>query len=202
MLKNVFLLRHGQTDWNKERRMQGHTDVPLNTEGQSQARSVQTLLEKLRIDYVVSSDLKRAYETAQIATEGIQVPLVADQRLREVHLGQLEGKTALEIQNEFGIEAWNKWASHRLEDFSFSLSGGETGFQALERMHECLQENLQQSHIQNLLVTTHGLMLRRFLHQLRPDLDTPVQIPNCVVYKVQWDLQSKKFSFLELEPLK
>ena len=88
----LFLFRHGQTDWNREGRLQGHTDTPLNAAGLAQAEALAKRLLAHRLDAVVSSDLTRALTSARIIAEVSGVPLLTDPGLREVSVGLAEGK--------------------------------------------------------------------------------------------------------------
>ena len=100
MLK-VYLLRHGLTDWNKLRRVQGSSDIPLNEEGRRVARLTAEGMRDMPIDLVYSSPLKRARETAEIICAGRDVPIVFDERIREIGFGEFEGVTWPEIyENE------------------------------------------------------------------------------------------------------
>jgi broad specificity phosphatase PhoE len=81
------LVRHGQTDWNVARRYQGQQDIPLNTEGIQQARTLAMMMKDETFDAIFSSDLQRAMQTAQILAEGRLVKAIPDVRLREIGFG-------------------------------------------------------------------------------------------------------------------
>ena len=87
----LFLFRHGETDWNREGRLQGHTDTPLNATGLAQAQALAESLRPHRLDAVVSSDLARARTTAQIVAEALRVPLFIEAGLRETRCRQPDG---------------------------------------------------------------------------------------------------------------
>lgn len=89
--RSFYFVRHGETDWNKEARIQGHTDIPLNETGRQQAEHAVGVLARMPIDVIVSSSLGRAYETASIINAGLQKPLVVDEGLKERNYGQYEG---------------------------------------------------------------------------------------------------------------
>src|ERR1019366_1741101 len=105
----VFMTRRGETDWNVEGRWQGHTDTPLNENGRAQARAVAEALRSEGVPAIVSSDLARAHETAQIigASLGIAVAYV-DADLRERMFGVFEGLTRAECER-LHPEAWRAW---------------------------------------------------------------------------------------------
>ena len=89
--RSFYFVRHGETDWNKEGRIQGHTDIPLNQTGRIQAEQVVPVLARLPIDRIVVSGLSRAYETASIINAALQKPLNVDEGLRERYFGDFEG---------------------------------------------------------------------------------------------------------------
>jgi hypothetical protein len=89
--RSFYFLRHGETDWNKEGRVQGHTDIPLNDTGRSQAEQVVCILARTPIHRIVVSSLSRAYETASIVNAALQKPLAVDEGLKERHFGDFEG---------------------------------------------------------------------------------------------------------------
>ena len=198
MLKTIYLFRHGQTDWNLARRMQGHTDIPLNAEGRRQAETLQSFFKEHPVELMVSSDLARAKQTAEIANANLQAQHILNADFREVFLGDIEGLTHDEIIARHGEEGWLKWTSHESKNFSFTYENGESALSAIERFQKGLIELCLTSQEDHIGVCTHGLMMRRFLHSLRPDLKEPLPIPNCVVYKIQWN-PNAGFTATELE---
>lgn len=94
MKTEIWLIRHGETDWNAEQRLQGWRDIPLNEAGRQQAKSVQRFLtqQNIAFDAVLTSDLQRAIQTAQIAFEGYPTVLNQDAQLRERNYGIYEGQ--------------------------------------------------------------------------------------------------------------
>src|SRR4029079_17049555 len=123
-LRRLILLRHGQTDYNVDGRMQGHLDSNLTAEGHDQAAAAAPVLAELAPDRVISSDLRRAVDTADVVAAAcgppVQVdaaevvaaacglPVKFDARLRETHLGQWQGRTVAEIDRDYpgAIAAW------------------------------------------------------------------------------------------------
>ena len=91
--RSFYFLRHGETDWNKQGLLQGHTNIPLNETGRRQAREIIPVLEKLPIDRIIASTLSRAQETAQIVNAVLNKPFAEDSQLWERHFGDFEGKT-------------------------------------------------------------------------------------------------------------
>ena len=100
-LRRIILLRHGQTDYNVEGRMQGHLDSHLTTAGHDQAAVAAPVLAELAPDRIVSSDLRRAVDTAEVVGSACGLPVKFDARLRETHLGRWQGQTVAEIDRQY-----------------------------------------------------------------------------------------------------
>lgn len=98
--KSFYFIRHGQTDWNKEQRLQGQTDIPLNDMGREQAEALQALVATINITHVYYSPLSRAQETMHIACKHLSVPKVALEGLKELHCGEWEGTVCDQIKKE------------------------------------------------------------------------------------------------------
>ena len=99
-MTELILIRHGETDWNAQQRIQGHLDVPLNRNGLSQADAIGQRFRSQSVDKLVSSDLARAMQTAEPIAKACGLEIVEDARLRERHLGILQGKTREQAQQQ------------------------------------------------------------------------------------------------------
>jgi glucosyl-3-phosphoglycerate phosphatase len=106
-VKRLVLLRHGLTPWNAERRFQGHADIELTETGHTQAAAAAQVLASYAPVQLWCSDLSRAVQTAEYVAEATQLVPVLDERLREIHVGDFEGKTHPEILEEYGPEPWD-----------------------------------------------------------------------------------------------
>jgi glucosyl-3-phosphoglycerate phosphatase len=114
-LRRLILLRHGQTDYNVDGRMQGHIDSHLTDAGHEQAAEAAPVLASLAPDRLVSSDLRRAVDTAEVVGAACGLPVKFDLRLRETHLGLWQGHTVAEIERDYpgAIATWRSdpaWA--------------------------------------------------------------------------------------------
>lgn len=97
----LYIIRHGETDWNKQRRLQGQSDTELNEYGIRLAQITGEALKDIRFDHIFSSPLKRAYRTAEIIRDGRTVPIVTDDRLKEIGFGINEGVSSELITADF-----------------------------------------------------------------------------------------------------
>ena len=96
----IYIIRHGQTDWNLEKKMIGQIDVSLNQTGKEQAKLSINQLSALKIDEIIASDLARTKETADIINASLHLPISFDARLRERNYGDLEGVSEKDISQE------------------------------------------------------------------------------------------------------
>jgi probable phosphoglycerate mutase len=188
MLKTVIYFRHGETDWNRAGRFQGHSDIPLNQLGRDQALRLQPILQRFQPEIVCSSDLLRAKETARIANALLQRNHLMDPQLREVYLGQAEGKTVAEMEPLWGKEFMDKWFDSHPDYNNFCFPGGETKLQSVQRVKGFLEKMLRELPYQTLAVCGHGGTLRRFCHFISADHSKEFPIPNCCVYQIQFDV--------------
>ncbi len=149
------MIRHGETDWNAERRIQGHRDLPLNATGLAQAAALARGLAGLRADAIFSSDLLRARQTAQPLADALGLPLQLEPDLRERNFGCCEGKTIDEIM--VGEAAIARGLSARCPEFV--LPGGESLLQHRVRIEACLERLAARHAGQVIAVVSHGGVL-------------------------------------------
>jgi 2,3-bisphosphoglycerate-dependent phosphoglycerate mutase len=150
----VHLVRHGETDWNVEGRLQGWTDIPLNEVGREQARVAAAELAIRPIGSIFSSDLSRARDTAAAIAQAVDVEVVTDPTLRERNYGVAEGRLTSELNAELDGRLDEYWA-----DPDFAFDGGETRREAYERLGGFLAGVVAQAP-QEIVVVSHGGALR------------------------------------------
>jgi broad specificity phosphatase PhoE len=163
----VHLARHGETDWNRELRWQGHADPPLNALGRQQARALAESLAGMRIAAVYSSDLRRASETAEIVAGRLEVPLHLEAALRELDVGSWEGHTLaeLEARHAEAVARWEQSGEHGWE-------GGESHAEMAARVLEAIR-SIAAGHVgEEVLVVSHGGPMRA-LRAFAAGLDYP-----------------------------
>lgn len=132
-MTRILLIRHGETAWNAVRRLQGHTDIPLNDEGERQAEALARSLAGEKLDAIISSDLARAMQTAQaVAARHPQVPLHTDAGLRERGYGVFEGLLYTEIAERYPIE----FAEWQARDVESVMPAGERVAESFRQFNE------------------------------------------------------------------
>ncbi len=154
---NLYLIRHGETDWNKHGRIQGHLDIPLNQQGRLQAKILATKLKDLHIEKIYSSDLSRAYQTAEIIKKTIDSPLISENRLRERNYGEWQQLSWSEVhlQNPKVRQEWKNDPLHS------KPPQGESIQELYDRVHNLFSEILKSDKDKdNILIVAHNSPLR------------------------------------------
>lgn len=187
--KRVFLVRHGETEWNAEMRWQGHIDLPLNAAGLAQAELLAEQLRGERIQAVLTSDLSRARQTAEILARPHAAPIQASDRLREVHVGEVEGLQRDAIISRFGEEALAAWRD--MDNRHFAFPGGESKHQALSRGLPAIEGFLQWTSAETVAVVFHSLLMRLVLYAIFPELKQPLGITNCRWFELSYDPEQR-----------
>ena len=166
---NLVVVRHGQTDWNVEERYQGQLDVPLNAIGRSQAEALKRDLAGIDFDAAYSSPLSRAFETAQVIANELEV--IADERLSEIHHGAWQGQRKFDIAEQWPDE-WERWSK---EPLHFTPPGGES----VARVRARVEDFLTSIRGTNVLCVSHGIVIQNLLSILKHDTCVP---PNASVH--------------------
>lgn len=183
-VSEIVLVRHGQTDWNRDQRWQGQTDVELNEEGRAQAAA---LAEKLRHeDFAVaySSDLARARSTAEIILAGKNTPLRLEASLREKANGLFEGLTTGEILEQHDQE----WAKRLQDRHNYLYPQGESGAILEERVVEAFKKIVAENRGRKILIVTHEGPLRmilKYFDDLSVEQMYRVHPQNCQDYRLR-----------------
>jgi 2,3-bisphosphoglycerate-dependent phosphoglycerate mutase len=193
----LFLFRHGETDWNREGRLQGHTDTLLNATGLAQARALAERLLPHRLDAVVSSDLSRARTTAQIVADTLGIPLFTEPGLREVDVGAAEGLLWADAEIRFGEGLTERWYS----DGDVAFPGGETGIATRMRGLAGLRRFTAAHLYRRIGVSTHGAMVRQLMRHALPPGSPPVQARNTVLFVLKYEPTADRLMAVEREDL-
>ena len=157
-ITRLLVIRHGETAWNTEGRIQGHTDIPLNDKGRWQAERLAQALASEDLDAIYASDLDRARNTAQPVADAAGLPLQLNARLRERHFGRHEGFTQVEVAAQWPEEG-RRW---RERDPSYGPEGGETLQSFYDRCVTELTALAHQHMGQSIAVVAHGGVLDCF----------------------------------------
>ena len=175
-VQRVFIVRHGETDYNVEHRWQGHLDIPLNQNGQQQAQLLANYLQNEVIDAIFASDLKRAYSTAQAIARLKGLSVIADPRLREINVGIFQGMSNVQIEEAYP-EDKIQWDINN----DFAPANGESRYQVQTRAYEAWQSITNQADVNTALLVAHGGTIRMLLEKIFPERTERIQLHNTSV---------------------
>jgi len=158
-MTTIYLTRHGQTEWNKVRRMQGWQNAPLTQLGKKQAAQLGKRLNTVLFDSVYSSDSDRAYHTAEIITQNRNQEINKIAALREISLGEWEGRLITEFEKSNPTEYENFWKSPHL----YASSTGENFFDVKDRVIPAIEKIIHQHQQECVLIVAHTVVVKIIL---------------------------------------
>lgn len=182
----LILLRHGESEWNRQNRFTGWVDVDLSERGEEEARRAGMLLRGIPLDCIFTSALRRAWRTAEIVREVIghpELPVERAEALNERHYGQLQGLNKDEVRQRYGEEQFRRWR----RSYDVPPPGGESLAQTRQRVVAYFRRRIVPKLVQgkNVLIVAHGNSLRALLMELEgiPPEEIPrVEVPTGVPY--------------------
>lgn len=197
----LILLRHGESQWNKENRFTGWIDVDLSDRGIEEARAAGRLLRNISFDVVFTSALRRAIRTAEIVLEEVgrkDIPLIKDAALNERHYGDLQGLNKDDVARRYGEEQFKLWR----RSYDIAPPNGESLKMTQERVLPYYQREilplLKQGN--NVLIVAHGNSLRALvmaLEKLTPEEIVAVNIPTGIPFAYLLDADGNVLEKIE-----
>ena len=182
----IILIRHGETEWNSQQRMQGHSNSDLSSVGQAQIQALGEWMKNVPFDHIYSSDSLRAKQTAEAITQFSGHKLKIDLRLREKNLGVFEGLTSEEAR-ERHPEVFRLF---KTAGSKYVIDEGESTQQLQDRALEIVNEIRIKHPEERVLLVTHGGFIRVVMkHSLGLSLETPTRflIRNTGVFRLVWE---------------
>ncbi|HUF37950.1 MAG TPA: histidine phosphatase family protein [Anaerolineales bacterium] len=176
-MTTLYLIRHGETDWNVEGRYQGQADPPLNARGVAQSGELVEALRGERLDALCSSPLDRAAATARILSQALGIPFTTDDRFMEIHQGDWQTRLRAEIESLYPDE-FRLWEQRPWET---RPPGGETLQQVRDRVHAGADDLVARHPVSRIGLVTHripiALLMMRY-QDLDPDIIRTLHLPN------------------------
>ncbi len=163
----LYLVRHGETQWNKEGRIQGHSDIPLNEYGKYLAKETARGLSRIPFDLAYTSPLIRAKETAEIILEGRNIKIIPESRIQEIGFGISEGVYLDRSKKESKSNTFRKFFTDT--EHYVVPQGGESLLQLSDRVDKFLQELFIKKELKDkiILISTHGAALTAMLNRIK-----------------------------------
>lgn len=195
----LYCVRHGESVYNVEGRLQGQADVRLSPLGLGHAEAVAATLGKLEIEAVYASPLSRAMETARPLAAALKLPIVEDARLKEIDIGIFQGVLAVELADRFPEEA----ARWRSQDPDFRIPRGESRRDLMVRAEAAFHDIRAAEHRQ-VAVVAHGGVLAAALKALLgvPAERNPFMLYNGSISMLEWSGQLKLMTLNQVDHLR
>lgn len=165
-MKNIFVVRHGETDFNKEGRYLGRTDEPLNSLGISQAKEIAKKTKGLNVEIIYCSPLKRAVQTARFIAKSCSCEIIVKECFIERSIGDYEGLTKDEAKNKYP----NLYLKNITRIFNEAPPKGETINEVMARVYSGLNEIKNQDKFSNVLILTHGFVAKVINKYFNPQI--------------------------------
>lgn len=160
----VYLTRHGQTEWNIEKRLQGHGNSPLTESGLRGAEELSKRLEDINIERIYTSPIERAYKTAIILKGNKKIDVVNHEGLKEMNFGDFEGKITEDVMKENPDWNINLIMQGNLE---MRAPNGETLAEVRERVSKAMDQIIQDNEGKTILIVGHGITLKAIMNYFK-----------------------------------
>ncbi len=195
----LYCVRHAESVYNSEGRIQGQADPPLSEYGEQQAQALGEAFRGAKVNAVFSSPLRRAYDTATPIAEAVGLPIQSDDRLKELNAGIFQGKQWDEIATTFPREA-ALWKSH---DPDFRIPNGESRRELMQRGYAALQA-IKAQDLPCVILVAHGGTLSAALKALLeiPAQRNPFQLFNGSISRLDWKDEVRLATLNQIEHLK
>lgn len=178
MVKKLYLFRHGETDWNKEFKIQGRTDNPLNKKGLQQASATALILQDRGIEYIYSSPLTRAIQTAEALKNLIDVNIQIVEDLIEGDFGSIEGLNSKDVENRLECQSINEGGDIN------EATGGESEKYMTERVLNAIIDICNSTPFDTIGISSHGHVLRNVLEAC--NFSDATRLKNCEVIEAEF----------------
>ncbi len=188
---NIYLVRHGQTDYNKNGKFQGTTDVDLNALGLKQAGQIGMRLQAKRIDIIYASPLKRVAQTASVISKYTNSNIITREELREINMGEWEFLNVEQVRAKHA-GYYEEWSKHTAD---LPYPGGECGADVEKRAMRVVEEIINQGYEESVIVTSGGtirVLLSSFMG-LKLENRFLLDTDNCGLSVVRYEMQGKKY---------
>jgi probable phosphoglycerate mutase len=181
----LFIVRHGEVDFNAEGRYIGSIDVELNSKGLQQTRNISNEISRLHIDTIITSPLKRCKCMTDILCENIDVPIVALDEFRERGIGVFEGLTREDVKNKYP----DLWARNITRIYDDAPPGGETIKEVENRVFEGLIKVRKEYNDKNVLIVTHafvGKVIHKYFYNMTEEQFFKYRLDNAKVLEYEF----------------
>ncbi|WP_088102087.1 histidine phosphatase family protein [Halalkalibacter urbisdiaboli] len=155
----LYITRHGETEWNKQKRLQGWSDSDLTDKGIANAISLGERLKSINLNAIYSSPSKRASDTAKLICGDKDIPIIYEDKLKEIYLGSWEGRTQSELEENYPSDYYSFWNTPHLYTSKDCESFGELQTKLVDVLHTIKEKNISG----NILIVTHAVVIKTLM---------------------------------------
>lgn len=155
----IYITRHGETEWNLEKRMQGWNDSPLTAKGIEDAIALGYRLKNVDLKCVYTSPSGRAMKTSELIIGNRDIAIIREENLREIHLGEWEGKTAFELDKADKVNHKAFWEAPHL----YVPNKGESFFEVRKRISDVLNRIINENKNDEIMIVTHAVIVKTIM---------------------------------------
>lgn len=196
MKQNIYIFRHGETDWNDTGRIQGRIDIELNGKGLVQAKNIAPFLKDIKFNHIYSSPLKRAFKTASIVANDLNIKdIIVENNLAEYDYGEANGLLKTEIDQIYGDGFFsNCWSSSKPEYDNLAFKGCKTKLETRHRLLQCVKDIAKKDKSENLLLSSHGFAIKQLI--IGSGSVNHRGLTNCEIVQFSIDLENDTFELV------
>ena len=194
-MKNIYIFRHGETDWNNFGKLQGQTDIELNEAGISQAKNVSKYIKDVKFNILFTSPLKRAKRTARIVADDLNIEnIIVENDLIECDFGDGNGVLKQDINKLFGNNFNESWSSSEAKYDDLKFPNGESKMEVRNRIVGCVNKIISNNeNLDNFLLSSHGFVIKQLI--IASGSDNHKKLENCEI--VHFNFDNNKINFVK-----
>lgn len=188
-MKNIYIFRHGETDWNAIDKLQGRNDIELNENGIQQAQNISKHIKDINFDRIFSSPLKRALKTAKTVANDLNIEnIILENDLIECNFGDAEGVIKKDINSIFGKNFGENFYSGDIQYDDLKFPNGESKKELRDRITNCINKIvLNNLDLDNYLLSSHGFAIKQLI--IATGSEDYSGLKNCEIVHFQFDIE-------------
>lgn len=192
-MKNIYIFRHGETDWNNLGKLQGQTDIELNEKGILQAKNISKYIKNIEFNKIFTSPLKRAMKTAEIVANDLNIKnIIAENDLIECDFGDGNGVLKQDVNKLFGDNFNENWSSDKTQYDNLKFPNGESKIEVRNRIVKCIHKIISDNkNLDNFLFSSHGFVIKQLI--IASGSNDHKKLSNCEIVHFNFDEDVIKF---------
>ena len=192
-MKNIYIFRHGETDWNNLGKLQGQTDIELNEKGILQAKNISKYIKNIKFSKIFTSPLKRAIKTTEIVANDLNIKdVIVENDLIECNFGDGNGVLKQDVNKLFGDNFNENWSSSETQYDNLKFPNGESKTDVRNRIVKCIHKIISDNeNLDNFLISSHSFVIKQLI--IASGSNDHRKLINCEIVHFNFDEDAIKF---------